>query len=187
VKTFDELISYVKAHPGEVNYASAGVGAATFMVTELLKSAAGLDMVHIPYDGGGPATASIVAGETQFYGSPYATAKEFIENGKLQPLAVSSEKRVSYLPDIPAASESVPGFEFTAWYGLMVPAGTPQDVVDALYNGVKKALADPDVQKHLGDQGYVPIEDTPADFSKFLEADIARMAKLVKDNNLAQK
>jgi len=183
-QTFPEMIDLIKSKPGELNYASAGVGAATFMVTELLKSAAGLDLVHVPYNGGGPATQSIVAGETDFYGSPYATAKAFIEDGKLRALAVSSLERSPYLPDVPAASETVPGFDFTAWYGLVVPKGTPDDVVEKIRSSIAAALEDPDVKKRLEDQGYAPISDTPAEFGAFLKKDVETMAKLVRDNNL---
>ena len=104
-----------------MNYASGGVGAATFIVTEVLKAQAGIDMVHVPYNGGGPALASILAGVTEVYGSPYTTAKPFVDEGKLIGLAVTSAERIPYLPEMPTVAETLPKYEVTTWYGLVLP------------------------------------------------------------------
>src|SRR5262245_5608624 len=121
VRTLGELIAKAKSAPGKLNYASGGVGAATFIVTEVLKAQAGIDIVHIPYNGGGPALAAILSGVTDVYGSPYATAKPFVDDGKLIGLAVTSAQRIPFIPDVPTVAETLPGYEVTTWYGLVLP------------------------------------------------------------------
>lgn len=184
VQTLDELIQKAKSQPGKLNYASAGVGAATFIVMEVLKSQAGIDLVHIPYNGGGPALNSVLAGETQVYGSPYGTAKPFLEDGKLVGLAVTAAERIPHLPNYPAVGETLPSYEVTTWYGMMVPAGTPQAVRDKLHAAAIEASNTPEMKKRLEDLGYVPLRDKPEEFAAFLKRDIERMAKVVRDNNL---
>jgi len=184
VKSLKELIEKAKAAPGKLNYASGGVGAATFIVTEVLKAQAGIDLVHVPYNGGGPALASILAGVTEVYGSPYTTAKPFVDDGKLVGLAVTSAKRIPYLPDMPTVAETLPGYEVTTWYGLVLPAGTPGAVRDKLQSAVAQAVGMAETRKRLGELGYVTMTDTSPEFAKFLHEDIAKMAKLIKQYNL---
>ena len=123
------------------------MGAATFIVIEVLKAQAGIDMVHIPYNGGGPALASILSGVTDVYGSPYATAKPFVDDGKLVGLAVTSAERVPYIPEVPTVAETLPGYEVTTWYGLLLPVGTPTAVRDKLHAAVMQAVGMPETQK----------------------------------------
>ena len=184
VKTLKQLIDKAKAEPGKLNYASGGVGAATFIVTEVLKAQAQIDMVHIPYNGGGPALASILSGVTDVYGSPYTTAKPFIDEGKLIGLAVTSAERVAFMPDVPTVAETLPGYEVTTWYGLVLPVDTPKPVRDKLQAAVSQALAMPEIRKRLEELGYVTMTDTPQDFAKFLHEDIEKMAALIKQYNL---
>jgi len=184
VRTLPELIAKAKAAPGKLNYASGGIGAATFIVTEVLKAQAGIDLVHIPYAGGGPALASILAGVTEVYGSPYATAKPFVDDGKLVGLAVTSAARIPYLPDLPTVAETLPGYEVTTWYGLMLPAGTPKAVRDKLQAAAMQAIGMAETRKRLQELGYVTIEDTPEKFVSFLHEDIEQMAALIKRYNL---
>jgi tripartite-type tricarboxylate transporter receptor subunit TctC len=167
-----------------LNYASGGVGAATFIVTEVLKAQAGIDMVHVPYNGGGPALASILAGVTDVYGSPYTTAKSFVDDGKLIGLAVTSSARIPYLPEMPTVAETLPGYEVTTWYGLVVPAGTPAAVRDKLQLAVTQAVSMAETKKRFEELGYVTITDTPQEFAKFLHEDIDKMARLIKQYNL---
>ena len=184
IKTLGQLIDKAKAEPGKLNYASGGVGAATFIVTEVLKAQAGIDMVHIPYNGGGPALASILSGVTEVYGSPYATAKPFVDEGKLVGLAVTSAERIAYLPDVPTVAETLPNYEVTTWYGIMLPVDTPKPVRDKLQAAVAQAVATPETKKRLEEMGYVTLTDTPQEFAKFLHEDIEKMAALIKQYNL---
>src|SRR5882672_877398 len=184
VRTLGELIQTARAAPGKLNYASGGIGAATFIVTEVLKAQAGIDMVHIPYNGGGPALASILSGVTEVYGSPYATAKPFVDDGKLVGLAVTSAERIPYIPDMPTVAETLPGYEVTTWYGLMLPAGTPQAVRDKIQSAAAQAIGMAETRKRLEELGYVTLTDTPQEFAKFLHEDIEKMARLIKQYNL---
>ena len=147
MKTLKELIAKAKAEPGKLNYASGGIGAATFIVTEVLKAQAQIDMVHVPYNGGGPALASILSGVTDIYGSPYTTAKPFVDEGKLVGLAVSSAQRIPYMPDMPTVAETLPGYEVTTWHGLMLPADTPLAIRDKLQAAMTQAVNTPETQK----------------------------------------
>ena len=184
VRTLKELIDKAKAQPGKLNYASGGIGAATFIVAEVLKAQAQLDMVHVPYNGGGPALASVLAGVTDIYGSPYVTAKPFVDDGKLIGLAVTSAKRIAYIPDVPTVAETIPGYEVTTWYGAMLPVDTPRAVRDRLQSAVTQAVNTPETKKRLEELGYVSMTDTPEQFAKFLRDDIAVMARLIKQYNL---
>lgn len=184
VRTLKELIDKAKAQPGKLNYASGGIGAATFIVAEVLKAQAQLDMVHVPYNGGGPALASILAGVTDIYGSPYTTAKPFVDEGKLVGLAVTSAQRIPYIPEVPTVAETIPGYEVTTWYGLLLPAGTPATVRDRLQSAITQAVNAAETKKRLEELGYEAMTDTPQQFAKFLHADVESMAKLIKQYNL---
>src|SRR6195256_183342 len=184
VRTLGELIRKARAAPGKLNYASGGIGAATFIVTEVLKAQAGIDMVHIPYNGGGPALASILSGVTEVYGSPYATAKPFVDDGKLVGLAVTSAERIPYIADMPTVAETLPDYEVTTWYGLLLPAGTPQGVRDKIQSAAVQAIGMAETRKRLEELGYVTIKDTPEAFAGFLHEDIEKMAALIKQYNL---
>jgi tripartite-type tricarboxylate transporter receptor subunit TctC len=187
VKTLDDVIAMSKAEPGKLNYASAGIGSVTFMCGALFNSVAGTEMTHIPYEGGGPAVASIVAGETDFYCAPYSTSKPFIESGEVKALAISSKERASFLPDLPAASESVPGFEFMSWYGLVVPTGTPTEIRDRIRSALAEALADPKIKEQLADLGFDPIDQGPEEFAAFLKDEVEKTKKLVQEVGIEPK
>jgi tripartite-type tricarboxylate transporter receptor subunit TctC len=176
-----------KAEPGKLNYASAGIGSVTFMCGALFNSVAGTDMTHIPYEGGGPAMASVVAGETDFYCAPYSTSKPFIEDGQVKALAVSSKERASFLPDLPAASESVPGFEFMSWYGLVVPTGTPVEIREKIRTALAETLADPKIKQQFADLGFDPIDEGPDVFGPFLKSEVEKTKKLVQDVGIEPK
>jgi tripartite-type tricarboxylate transporter receptor subunit TctC len=181
IKTLEELLAAMKEKPGELTWASAGVGSSTFMLGSLFVSRAGVDVTHIPYEGGGPATQAAVAGEVNYYGAPYATAKPFIDEGTLIPLAVTAGERVDFLPDLPSASELVPDFAFTSWYGMMMPAGTPADREEKFTQAMIETLKDPQVNKQLTDLGLQLIEEGPEEFRAYLEKEIGVMNEIVKD------
>lgn len=181
ITSLEQLLALAKEKPGELTWASAGVGSSTFMLGSLFKTRAGIDVTHIPYEGGGPATQAAVAGEVSYYGAPYATAKPFIDDGTLIPLAITAEKRVDFLPDLPSASEFVDDFAFTSWYGMMMPAGTPADREEKFRQAMIEALHDPGVKKGLEDLGLQLIEEGPDEFRAYLEKEIAVMNEIVKD------
>lgn len=181
VSTLGELLALAKEKPGEVTFASAGVGSSTFMLGMMFKSKSGLDVTHIPYEGGGPAVAATVAGEVDYYGAPYATGKPFIEDGALIPLAVTAGERAPFLPDLPSASETVSDFAFTSFYGLVMRAGTPADRIEKFESAMIETLNDPEVNKALADLGLQLIQEGPEDFRAYLEKEIGVMNEVVKD------
>jgi tripartite-type tricarboxylate transporter receptor subunit TctC len=187
VNSLADLVAMAKAEPGKLNFASAGISSVTFMCAEIFKAKAGVDMQHIPYEGGGPALASIVAGETDFYAAPYATAKPFIDSGEVKALAMTSKERAKFEPDLPAVSEVVPGFEFMSWYGLVVPKGTPTEIRDKIRAAMVETLADPDIQKKLLELGFDPVEQGPEEFSAFLKEQIAETAEVIKAAGIEPK
>jgi tripartite-type tricarboxylate transporter receptor subunit TctC len=186
-QTLADIIAMAKENPGSINYATAGVGSSTFMILELFKSQAGIEMTHIPYEGGGPALASVVAGETEFYGAPYSTSKPFIESGEVRALAASSKERIPDMPDLPSASETLPGFDFVSWYGLMLPAGTPVEIRDKLYNATAETLNDPAIKKRLNDIGFLDLIEGPDEFGVFLTDQVALMKELVDKAGIEKK
>lgn len=187
IESLEQLLAMAKEKPGELTWASAGVGSSTFMLGSLFVSRAGIDVTHIPYEGGGPATQAAVAGEVNYYGAPYATAKPFIDEGTLVPLAVTAGERVPFLPDLPSASEFVPDFAFTSWYGMMMPAGTPADREEKFRQAMIETLKDPAVNKQLTDLGLQLIEEGPEEFKAYLEKEIAVMNEIVKDAGIPQQ
>lgn len=187
VKSVPELIKLAKAKPGAITYSSAGVGSGTFMAAELFKSQAELDMLHIPYIGGGPALTAVMSGEAVLYGAPLATALPHIQSGRLRALGVSTDKSVPLLPEVPPVAATVPGYEFSAWNGIVVPANTPKEIIATLRSASSKALNIPKVSKRLNDLGYIVIADQPEELMAFMKSEIAKMAKLIRDNNIATR
>lgn len=180
VKSGKDFIALAKARPGEVIYGSAGNGSFVHLSMALVASMAGVKMIHVPYKGGGPAGTAIVAGETQAMLATIGSLFTHIKSGRVRPLGVSSEKRTTQFPDVPAIAEFVPGYEFTAWVGCFVPAGTPKAIVDTLNAALAKALADPDVVSKLTVQTLDPMHMTPDQFAARLKSDYDKYAKVVK-------
>jgi tripartite-type tricarboxylate transporter receptor subunit TctC len=184
-KTIGDLVRLAKARPGEINYASAGTGRPTHLAPELFKKMAGIDMLHVPYKGGGEAQTSVVVGETTIYFGNIGTALPFIEQGKLRALAVTSLKRVPMLPDCPTIAESgYPGYQADSWFGLMVPVKTPGEIIATLQTATAAALKDPDVVKRLNVLAYIPVGDKPEQFGAYIKSEIARYKQVVDDLNL---
>jgi len=180
VKTGREFIALAKKHPGEIVYGSAGNGSYVHLSMALMASMAGIKMIHVPYKGGGPAGTALVAGETQAELATIGSLYPHIKSGRVRPLGVSSEKRTTQFPDVPAIAEFVPGYEFTAWVGCFVPAGTPRAIVDTLNAALGKALADPNVAAKLSTQTLDPMHMTPEQFAERLKSDYDKYAKVVK-------
>ena len=183
-KTLPEFIAYAKANPGKINFASPGVGTPMHVAIELLKMQAGIDVVHVPYRGPAPAFTDLLAGQVQAFVITLSTAIGFIRAGKLRALAVTGEKRAEVLPDVAAVSEVLPGFEATAWDGFCAPKGTPPAVVDALSSAVIAGLADPQMVAKFKDLGGEVKPRDAAAFAKFLAAETAKWAKVVKFANI---
>jgi tripartite-type tricarboxylate transporter receptor subunit TctC len=180
VKSVNELIAYARANPGKVNFASAGPGAASHLAGVLLTTLGGFESLHVPYKGGSPAVASTMAGETHWYVTPAPNAMSLVKGGRLRALAHSLPKRTPLLPDMPAIAETVPGYDYSGWAGLIAPRGTPAPVIDKVRAALVKTLALPAVREAFAAQGAEIVTDTPEAFRAFLQKDIANTAKVVK-------
>src|SRR6516164_3561957 len=182
VKTVAELIAYIKANPGKVNYGSAGIGSTEHMSGALFRSLAGLDIVHVPYRGGAPMLADLVAGHIQMSIETSGAATPFIKGGQVRALAVSPAKRSALFPDLPTLAEAgLPGYEVTTWYGVLVPKGTPQPIRDKLYGELTDILKSPDVVARLRDIGAEPGGQSPQQFASFIRAETEKWTRLAKD------
>ena len=180
-KSVKELIALARAHPGQLNYASAGNGNATHLAGELLKSLARIDIVHVAYKGSGPALVDLISGQVHFMFPNLVNSLPHIAAGRLRALAVTGAKRAMAAPHIPTLIEAgVPGYTVMSWYGLLAPAGTPQAVVGRLNSELVKVLRSPDVKERLAGQGADPAGGSPEEFSAFLKEEIAKWGKVVR-------
>ena len=179
-RTVPELIAYAKANPGKLSMASPGNGSPQHLAGELFKMMAGIDMVHIPYRGGGPALADILAGQVQVFFGSVASSIQYIRSGQLRALAVTTPKRLEVLPELPALDEFLPGYTAVGWYGIGAPAGTPAAIVALLNREVNAGLADPKIKARLAELGATALAGTPADFAKLIAEETERWAKVVK-------
>jgi tripartite-type tricarboxylate transporter receptor subunit TctC len=177
-KTVPEFIAYAKANPGKVNMASGGNGTSSHIFGELLKLMAGVDLTHVPYRGS--FMPDLLAGEVQMTINPIPQAMEYVANGKLRALAVTTAKRLPALAGIPAMNEFVPGYEATGWYGLCVPRGTPAEIVTTLNEATSAVLADPKLAARLVALGVEPMIMPSAAFGKFVAADFEKWANVIK-------
>jgi tripartite-type tricarboxylate transporter receptor subunit TctC len=184
-KNVGELIALAKAKPGQLNYANSGNGTTAHLAGELFKKMAGIDLVSIPYKGGGPAVLDLVGGRVQLYFSTIPAAFAQVQAGKLRGLAVTSAKRVSLMPDVPTVGESgLPGYEIVAWFGLFTATGTPKPVIAKLNKAINEGLAQPDMQKRFASEGLIPGGGTPEELGRFLRAEIAKWGALIKQIGL---
>jgi tripartite-type tricarboxylate transporter receptor subunit TctC len=184
VESISELIAYAKAHPGKLTFGSSGIGT-PWLSMELLKSMAGVDMVHVPYKGDGPALTDLIGGQIDVYTTNISALDAYHRSGKVRALAVTSKKRSASLPDIPTVDESgVPGYELESWFGFMVTAGTPKSVVDRLHTAFVQAIAMPDVQKSMTDVGLTPTPSTPEEFGARIRTDIEKFTRVVKASGI---
>lgn len=182
VNSVAELIAYAKARPGALNYGSGGVGATPFLATELFKSMAGIDVVHVPYKGGAPALADLVAGQLSFMIENVPGTLPFVKDGKLRALAITSRQRLALVPDLPTMEEAgVPGYEMIGWNGIFVPKATPPDIVARLNAELVKVLRTAEVGEQLARLGAVPVGDSPEQFGAFVKAESQRWGKIIKD------
>jgi tripartite-type tricarboxylate transporter receptor subunit TctC len=179
-KTVPELIGYAKANPGKVNMASAGNGSAPHMAGELFKMMAGVDMVHVPYRGQGPALSDLLGGQVQVLFATAPGTTDYISTGKLRALAVTSASRAELLPELPPVRDFVPGYETTQWYGMAAPARTPAEIVGKLNREINAALADPGMKARLAAIGGEPLPGSAGEFGKLISEDTEKWAKVVR-------
>ncbi len=180
-----ELIALAKSRPGQLAYASTGAGQSTHLSAELLKTSAGINMIHVPYKGSAPALTDIVAGQVSVMFDNLPSVLPFIKSGRLKPLAVSSAARSRALPEVPTVAESaLPGFDVTVWFAVLAPAATPREIVNRLNAEVVKAIKTQDMRERLAQQGAEAIGNTPEDFAAIIKRDLAKWAKVVKDANI---
>jgi tripartite-type tricarboxylate transporter receptor subunit TctC len=183
-KTVPELIAYAKANPGKITMASAGVGSAGHLIGEFFKLTAGVDLVHVPYRGAGPALTDLLGGQVMMSFAGIAGSIEYIRTGKLRALAVTTATRSEALPDVPTVSEFVPGFEAGDWLGVGAPRNTPVEIVNQLNREIAAALADPKIKARFADLGGIALALTPADFGKLIADETEKWAKVIRAANI---
>jgi tripartite-type tricarboxylate transporter receptor subunit TctC len=183
-KTILEFIVYSKSNPGKVNMGSGTTGAAMHMSGELFKIMAGIDMVHVPYRGAGPALTDLLAGQVQVSFPTMPASIEHINTGKLRALAVTTAKRSDALPDIPTVGEFLPGYEASNWFGVGIPKNTPAEIIDKLNKEINAGLADPKMKARLADFGGTPLVGSPADFAKLIAEETEKWGKVIRAANI---
>lgn len=184
-KNVKELIAVAKARPKELNYGSGGIGNSGHLAAELFSSIAGVALTHVPYKGAGPALIEAVAGHVQVIFSSIVSGMPFARSGRLRALAVTTSKPSAAMPDLPTVAESgVPGYDFSSWYGLLVPAGTPRPIVDKLNAESIRALKQADLRERLFNEGCEPVGNTPEQFASHIKSEMARWAKVVKASGM---
>ncbi len=182
VKSVRELVAHAKANPGKLNYASVGQGSQIHLMTELFRSFARIEVIHVPYKGITAAYPELMSGTIQFVFGGITSALPHVKSGRLRGLAVSGAKRMSALPDLPTVSEAgVPGFVVTQWYGVLAPARTPRGIVEHLNREINRALRDPEVVRRIAAEGSEAVGSTPQELAAHIGAERARWAKVIKE------
>ena len=185
INSLAELVAYAKANPGRLSYGSPGIGSSVHLSGELFSQAAGIRMVHVPYRGGGPALADLVAGNIQLMFGNASSTLPFVRGGSVRPLAVTSATRQAYAPDLPTIAESgYPGFAVVEWYAMIGPAGMPPAVVERINREIMAIVGTPDGRARLLDLGAEVVGGTPAEFGAFLRADLTRTEALIRGANI---
>jgi tripartite-type tricarboxylate transporter receptor subunit TctC len=179
-KTVGELIAYAKARPGEVSLASFGAGSTSHVAGELFKMMAGIDMIHVPYRGGGPALTDLLGGQVQVYFGNMVSSVEYIKAGTLRALAITTTTRSQALPDLPPMADFVPGYEASSWFGIGAPKSTAPEIIDRLNKEINTGLADPKLAARLADLGGTVLALLPADFGKLIADETEKWAKVIR-------
>jgi tripartite-type tricarboxylate transporter receptor subunit TctC len=180
VHTVNELIALAKAKPGQLNYATAGIGSFQHLASELFKLQTGVDMVHVPYKGGGPAMMDTIAGQAQVNMASLIQVGPHVKSGKLRLIATSGTRRSSLFPEVPTVAETVAGYDATNWWGLLAPAGTPQPVIAKLSLELEALLKSDETKKRMENEGADIVRMTPAEFGRFIAEETQKWAKVVK-------
>ncbi|MBM3357188.1 MAG: tripartite tricarboxylate transporter substrate binding protein [Betaproteobacteria bacterium] len=181
VKNVKDFIALAKSRPGQINFASSGPGTTLHMSGEMFKLMTGVDIVHVPYKGSAPALTDLIAGHVSVMWDNLPAAMPHIKSARLRPIAITTAARYAGMPELPTVAESgVPGFEASAWFGVMAPAATSKDVITRLNTAINRAVALPDMRERFEQQGAIPVSATPEEFGAFIRAEIAKWAKVVK-------
>jgi tripartite-type tricarboxylate transporter receptor subunit TctC len=184
VKTVPELIAYARSRPGGINYSSSGNGGAPHLAGELFNAMAGVKMVHVPYKGSSQSVTDVMGGQVQLTFDSLALGLPYVKAGKLRALATLGPKRIAQLPDVPAVNETLPGYEVTNWFGMVVPAATPRDVVARLHAEIVKVLRIPEVRDNLTAQGTEPVGSTPEEFGAYMKSEAVKWARVIREANI---
>jgi tripartite-type tricarboxylate transporter receptor subunit TctC len=183
-KNLTELIAHAKANPGKVNFYSSGNGGLPHLAGELLNAVAGIKTVHVPYKGSAPGLNDLIGGQVQYGFDAVAIGLPHVKSGRLRALATTGPRRLSILPEIPAANEAVPGFEAVNWYGMLVPAGTPREVIARLQREIARVMEIPDIRDKLIAQGTDPVGSSPEEFGAFMKSEAVKWARVIKGANI---
>jgi tripartite-type tricarboxylate transporter receptor subunit TctC len=176
-----ELIAYAKANPGKLSFGSGSIGSAGHLAGELFKTTAGVDMVHVPYKGAGPAMQDLMGGQIQLMFDNLASSLAQVKAGKIRALAVTTPKRTNFAPELPTIAEAgLPGFDISTWFGIFTPAGTPKDALDRLHAEFTRALAAPDVREKMLNLGAEPVGNKPEEFAAYIKSEAEKYAKVIK-------
>ena len=180
-KSVRELVALAKEKPGELNVASFGSGSSSHLTAELFKAMAGVNLTHVPYKGGPPALQDLIAGRVQVMFDIVSSVRAHIEAGRVRALAVTGPRRSPVAPEIPAVAETLPGFESSAWFGILAPAGTPEPIIRRLNTEIVRIVKGPDLKELYAKQAMEPVGSTPEEFAAVIKADLAKWAKVIKD------
>jgi len=185
VKSVKDLLALAKEKPGELNYASAGIGSFQHLGGELFKLTAGVNIVHVPYRGGGPAMQDVIAGQVKIMFSSLIQTTPFIKSGQLRPLGTGGSVRSPVLPDVPTIAEAgVPGYVAENWWGILAPAGTPTPIVEKLHRDIQAALKAPELQAQFAREGAVSVEMSSAEFAEYIKAETVKWTRVVKEGGI---
>jgi tripartite-type tricarboxylate transporter receptor subunit TctC len=183
-RTASEFISYAKANPAKINMATAGNGSVPHVAGAMFESMAGVNLVTVGYRGGGPALVDLLAGRVQVMFEPTLSTLPYIRSGKLRALAVTSATRSPALPDVPVLADFIPGYEVTSWFGIGGPKNTPIAIIDKLNSAITASLDDPEIKRHLGELGGVPMPMTPAEFGKLIADETEKWGKVIRASHI---
>jgi tripartite-type tricarboxylate transporter receptor subunit TctC len=180
-KTLKDFIALANEKPGQLNFSSAGVASTSYLSAEILKQDAKINIVHVPYKGAPEATTAVIRNDVQMYMAPIPATQDLSGSGKVKAIAINSAKRVPQLPDVPTVAETLPGYKYESWFGVLAPAGTPQPILTKVSEDIAKVLEMPDVREKLLAQGSIPAPTTPAEFDAINKSDTERYGKILKD------
>jgi tripartite-type tricarboxylate transporter receptor subunit TctC len=181
INSLAELIAYAKANPGKLTYGSAGIGSTLHLAAELFRREAGIDILHVPYKGGGPAVTGLAGGQTQMMFGPAVAILPLAQAGKIRALAVTSARRSALAPDVPTVAETLPGFNIVGWYGLAAPAGTPKLEITRINAETNRTLQSPELIARMRELTYEPIGGTPEEARARIATDVARWSKIIRE------